>query len=83
MGYLADTDVLIEISKGNYNAIDFFDTLGEIKISVISAMELLVGARNKKEIKAKIDDLKKSKADRLFLEDLHNTMGDFKAWVKV
>lgn len=52
MSYLVDTDILIEISKGNSNAIEFLDALKQIKISVISAMELLIGARNKREIKA-------------------------------
>ncbi len=50
MGHLVDTDILIDISKGNNKAIKFLDTLAESKISVISAMELVVGARNKKEI---------------------------------
>ena len=50
MAYLVDTDILIEISKGNDKAVEFFKSLDEIKISVISSMELLVGARNKKEI---------------------------------
>lgn len=50
MSYLIDTDILIDISKGNNKAVEFIDTLNYIKISVISAMELVVGARNKKEI---------------------------------
>lgn len=49
MVYLVDTDVLIDVSKGNNKAVEFIDTLDESKISVISAMELVVGARNKKQ----------------------------------
>lgn len=48
--FLVDTDVLVDISKGNLNAVDFLANLnGTISISQISAMELLVGARNKRE----------------------------------
>ena len=50
MSYLIDTDVLIDVSKGHQGAIEFLDGLSDGKISVISAMELIVGARNKKEI---------------------------------
>jgi len=50
MSYLVDTDILIDVSKGNPEAIEFLDGLIDSKISVISAMELVVGARNKKEI---------------------------------
>lgn len=49
MSYLVDTDILIDISKGSQVAIEFLDGL-DSKISVITAMELIVGARNKKEI---------------------------------
>lgn len=50
--FLVDTDVLIDISRGNRHAADFVDALpGEIFISRISAMELIVGARNKKDQK--------------------------------
>ena len=52
MGYLVDTDILIDVSKGNQGAIEFLDGLSDSKISVISAMELIVGARNKKEVAA-------------------------------
>lgn len=47
MSYLVDTDILIDVSKGNQSAIEFIDGLSNSKISVISAMELVVGARNK------------------------------------
>ena len=51
MSYLVDTDILIDVSKGNQGAVEFLDELENSKISVISAMELIVGARNKEEIK--------------------------------
>ena len=35
--------------------------------------------KKKATFKAKISELKKSKFDKLFLEDLQNTMSDFKA----
>jgi len=50
--FLIDTDVLIDISRGNTDAADFVDTLpGDIFIGRISAMELIVGARNKRDQK--------------------------------
>ncbi len=53
-GVLVDTDILIDISRNKPRAVDFFDNLSKenppIFISVISAMELMVGARNKKEV---------------------------------
>ena len=51
MSYLVDTDILIDVSKGNQGAVEFLEGLDDSKISVISAMELIVGARNKEEIK--------------------------------
>ena len=48
--YLVDTDVLIDISKGNENALLFLSSLEDISISIISAMELIVGAKNNIEI---------------------------------
>jgi predicted nucleic acid-binding protein len=50
--FLVDTDVLIDISRGNRHAADFVDALpGDIFIGRISAMELIVGARNKRDQK--------------------------------
>jgi predicted nucleic acid-binding protein len=57
MLYLVDTDVLIDVSRSNDAAIDFLDQLGDSwSISIITALELIVGARNKKEV-AQIDQL--------------------------
>ena len=51
-GFLIDTDVLIDISRGNGDAADFVDALPEeIFIGRISAMELIIGARNKRDQK--------------------------------
>ncbi|SPF47848.1 putative Ribonuclease VapC19 [Candidatus Sulfopaludibacter sp. SbA4] len=51
MAYLLDSDVLIDVSRNRQEAIDYVDTLPEPwAISQVTAMELLVGARNKKEV---------------------------------
>ena len=57
MPYLVDTDVLIDVSRNNEAAIDFLDQLGDSwSMSIITALELIVGARNKKEV-TQIDQL--------------------------
>jgi tRNA(fMet)-specific endonuclease VapC len=57
MAYLVDTDVLIDVSRGNEAAIDFLDQLDDFwLVSIITALELVVGARNKKEV-SEIDQL--------------------------
>jgi len=57
MPYLVDTDGLIDVSRSNDAALDFLDQLGDSwSISIITALELIVGARNKKEV-AQIDQL--------------------------
>ena len=48
MPYLIDSDVLIDISRGKQPAQEYVDLLPEgWGISLVSAMELIVGARNK------------------------------------
>ena len=48
--FLIDTDVLIDVSKGSTNAVNFLASLtGTISISRISATELIVGARDKRD----------------------------------
>ncbi len=47
---IVDTDVLIWLTRGNRTAADFLDRLDDIFISSITYMELLHGARNKREI---------------------------------
>jgi len=53
--FLIDSTVLIDLSRGNGNAIDFIDgaakDLRGIAVSVISSMELIVGCRDKVELK--------------------------------
>lgn len=57
MPYLVDTDVLIDVSRNNQAAIDFLDKLNDSwSMSIITALELIVGARDKKEV-AQIDQL--------------------------
>ena len=51
MAYLIDSDVLIDISRGNQAAGEYVDALPEgWAISQISAMELIVGARNSRDL---------------------------------
>jgi predicted nucleic acid-binding protein len=54
-GQLLDTTVLIDLSRGNAAAADFvdeaFNSGSPLFISVISAMELIAGCRNKAEVK--------------------------------
>ena len=51
MAYLLDSDVLIDISRSRQAAIDYVDALPDIwSISQVTAMELLVGARDKREV---------------------------------
>jgi len=55
MPYLIDSDVLIDISRGKLTARDFVDALTEgWAISQVSALELIVGARDNTDL-ASID----------------------------
>src|SRR6185295_10716177 len=57
MPYLVDTDVLVDVSRNNQAAIDFLDQLVDSwAMSIITALELIVGSRNKKEV-TQIDQL--------------------------
>ena len=53
-GKLLDTTVLIDLSRGKLDAADYVDSerqVGtELFVSVVSAMELIVGCRNKAEV---------------------------------
>ena len=53
-GRLLDTTILIDLSRGNADAAQFIDvTVANgipLFVSVISAMELIVGCRNKEEV---------------------------------
>jgi hypothetical protein len=51
MPYLIDSDVLIDISSGKKAAREYVDALTEgWAISQVSALELMVGARDKREL---------------------------------
>ena len=51
MPYLIDSDVLIDVYRGNVRAQKYVDALPEAwGLSQVSALELIVGARNKEEL---------------------------------
>jgi predicted nucleic acid-binding protein len=55
MPYLIDSDVLIDISRGQRAAREYVDALTEVwAISQVSALELIVGARDQRDL-ANID----------------------------
>ena len=54
--HLIDTDVMIDVSRGSARAATFVDSLEDITISIITAHELIVGARNHRDA-ATIDGL--------------------------
>ncbi len=53
-GWLIDTTVLIDVSRGHADAVDFLEKAQTSEtplfVSVISAMELIVGCRDKSEV---------------------------------
>jgi predicted nucleic acid-binding protein len=52
---IVDTDILVDVSRGNADAIAYLENLEsttEIAISVITEMELLIGCQNKWELQA-------------------------------
>ena len=54
--HLVDTDVLIDVSRGSREAASYVDSLGDPTISIITAQELIAGARDKRDLGA-IDSL--------------------------
>src|SRR5215471_6338766 len=50
MTYLMDTDVLIDYLRNVEGAADYLDSIGEWTYSVITAMELITGAANQKDV---------------------------------
>jgi predicted nucleic acid-binding protein len=51
MPFLIDSNILIDISRGNANAIKYVDGLAEPwALSQVTAMELIVGARDKRDL---------------------------------
>lgn len=57
--YLIDTDVMIDVSRRNAAAATYVDSLDDITISIITAHELIVGARNQRDADG-IDSLLKT-----------------------
>jgi predicted nucleic acid-binding protein len=56
MPFLIDTNVLIDVSRGHMGAINYIDDLVDSWVlSQVTAMELIVGARDKREL-AILDD---------------------------
>ena len=49
-GLLIDTDVMIDVSRGNVSAASYLDSLSDPAISIITAQELIVGARDKRDL---------------------------------
>jgi predicted nucleic acid-binding protein len=56
MAHLIDTDVMVDVSRRNADAANYVDSLADIWIAIITAQELIVGARNKRDAAA-IDGL--------------------------
>src|SRR5258706_14836302 len=54
--YLIDTDVMVDVSRRNADAANYVDSLEEIWIAIVTAQELIVGARDKRDVAA-IDGL--------------------------
>ena len=50
MPYLVDTDILIDFFRKNEPAIDYLDSLGDWSLSVITGLELIAGAKDKREV---------------------------------
>jgi predicted nucleic acid-binding protein len=59
--YLIDTDVMIDVSRGSSAAATYVDSLDDVTISIITAHELIVGARNHRDASA-IDGLIRASA---------------------
>jgi len=57
--YLIDTDVMVDVSRRNAAAATYVDSLDDTVISIITAHELIVGARNQRDADG-IDGLIKS-----------------------
>lgn len=51
MAYLVDTNVMVDFTRGNVEAGDYLDSIrGACKLSSITALELIAGARNQREV---------------------------------
>jgi predicted nucleic acid-binding protein len=47
--YLIDTDVMVDVSRRVAAAASYVDSLDDITISIVTAHELIVGARNQRD----------------------------------
>jgi len=56
MPYLIDTDVMIDVSRRNADAASYVDSLPDASVAIITAQELIVRARDKRDT-AGIDSL--------------------------
>ena len=51
MAYPIDSDVMVDFTRGNAKAADYLDSLGDdCLLSAITALELIAGARNQREV---------------------------------
>src|SRR5439155_26490071 len=50
--YLLDTNIIVDTLRKNAVAVQYVDSLGDWSYSVVCKMELIAGARNKKEVDA-------------------------------
>ena len=49
MANVIDTDVLIDVTKGNPDAIAYLESITDLAISSITAMEIIVGANTQRQ----------------------------------
>jgi predicted nucleic acid-binding protein len=56
MAYLIDTDVMVDVSRRNAAAAEYVDSLTDVWIAIVTAQELIVGARDQRDVAA-IDSL--------------------------
>ena len=50
MRYLIDTDVMVDVSRRNVSAANYVDSLSDACIAIVTAQELIVGARDKRDV---------------------------------
>jgi predicted nucleic acid-binding protein len=51
MPYLVDTDILVDLLRSNEGAADYVDSLGDWSLALVSAMELLAGAKGNQQVR--------------------------------
>ncbi len=66
---LVDTDVLIWVTRKNSQASTFLDSFDDLAISDVTYMELIQGAKNKREAQSIDKTLKNMAASRLPIND--------------